>query len=266
MAATMPIGRGTAAARPSPTSSASLKPEDLQSQTSQRTSESPGSATESTALQGLEAKSIVNVQGWLVDAMINDDLRVLLGGDPKTVKSVFEKLMAIGNAHVRDSLEVQRRVHHPAEGQLRDLRFEVQRSRENNARGGALVDELRVEIGRGQTRERNPERANGQWQAELTGSQAKIELLTKGMFWMFVQSIHLKKLGMAQCQTDPTTFYKYKCENLSKNESSSADGTEAEGRKVTGYIFVLAFVDDARCFGTGDLVEECETEVQKHCK
>jgi hypothetical protein len=144
-------------------------------------SESPGSVTENAALQGLEANSIVNVQGWLVDAMINDDLRVLLGGDPKTVKSVFEKLMAIGNAHVRDSLEVQRRMHHPAEGQLRDLRFEVQRLRENNARGGALVDELRTEIDRGQTRERSLERANDQWQAELTSSQAKIELLTKTM-------------------------------------------------------------------------------------
>ena len=49
-------------------------------------------------------------------------------------------------------------------------------------------------------------------------------------------------------------------------DGTSADGTEAEGRKITGYIFVLAFVDDVRCFGTDDLVGEYETEVQKHCK
>jgi hypothetical protein len=85
-------------------------------------------------------------------------------------------------------------------------------------------------------------------------------------FWMFVQSIHLKKLGMTQCQTDPTIFYKHKRENSARNESSSKNVTEAEGRKTSGYIFVLAFVDDARHFGTDDLVEECETEVQKHCK
>jgi hypothetical protein len=65
-------------------------------------------------------------------------------------------------------------------------------------------------------------------------------------FWMIMQSIHLKKLGMAQCQTDPTTFYKCEHENLSKKESSTADGIEAEGRKITGYVFVLTFVDDVR--------------------
>jgi hypothetical protein len=85
-------------------------------------------------------------------------------------------------------------------------------------------------------------------------------------FWTFVHSIHLKKLGMAQCQTDPTIFYKHKCENSSRDESTSAVETEAEGRKITGYIFVLTFVDDVRCFGTDDLVEEYETEVQKHCE
>lgn len=85
-------------------------------------------------------------------------------------------------------------------------------------------------------------------------------------FWMFMQSIHLKKLGMTQCQTDPTIFYKYKYEDSPRNVSSSADGTEAEGRKITGYIFVLTFVDDVRYFGTDDLVKEYETEVQKHCK
>jgi hypothetical protein len=71
---------------------------------------------------------------------------------------------------------------------------------------------------------------------------------------------------MTQCQTDPTIFYKYKYEDSPRNESSSADGTEAEGRKITGYIFVLTFVDDVRYFGTDDLVKEYETEVQKHCK
>ena len=85
-------------------------------------------------------------------------------------------------------------------------------------------------------------------------------------FWMFMQSMHLKKLGMTQCQTDPTIFYKYKYEDSPRNVSSSADGTEAEGRKITGYIFVLTFVDDVRYFGTDDLVKEYETEVQKHCK
>ena len=74
-------------------------------------------------------------------------------------------------------------------------------------------------------------------------------------FWMFMQ-----------CQTDPTIFYKYKYEDSPMNESSSADGTEAEGRKITGYIFVLTFVDDVRYFGTDDLVKQYETEVQKHCK
>ena len=32
-------------------------------------------------------------------------------------------------------------------------------------------------------------------------------------FWMFMQSMHLKKLAMTQCQTDPTIFYKYKYED-----------------------------------------------------
>ena len=85
-------------------------------------------------------------------------------------------------------------------------------------------------------------------------------------FWMFMQSTHLKQLGMTQSQTDPTIFYKCTCKPSTKNGSSCDEEPEAEERKINGHLFVLTFVDDVRYFGTDELVKEHEEEVQKHCK
>jgi hypothetical protein len=75
-------------------------------------------------------------------------------------------------------------------------------------------------------------------------------------FSMFMQGLHIKQCGLIQTEMDPCIFYRIM--------EQSGEGTE--GRKVTGFLIVITWVDDCRYFGTKGLVDEYEQMVTKHCK
>ena len=64
-------------------------------------------------------------------------------------------------------------------------------------------------------------------------------------FSMFMQSLHIKKCGMIQCDVDPCIYYK-----IMESETGN-DGTNGT---VTGFLIVISWVDDCKYFGTIDLV------------
>jgi hypothetical protein len=74
---------------------------------------------------------------------------------------------------------------------------------------------------------------------------------------MFMQSLHIKKCGMIQCDVDPCIYYK-----IMESETGN-DGTNGT---VTGFLIVISWVDDCRYFGTIDLVTGYESAITEHCK
>ncbi len=71
-------------------------------------------------------------------------------------------------------------------------------------------------------------------------------------FSMFIQGLHTKGCGLTQSEMDPCIFYKIV--------------TNAETKKVAGYLIVMTWVDDCRYFGTPDLVKEYERTISENCK
>ena len=98
----------------------------------------------------MAARSFVNVQGWLVDAIIDEELRRMTGDDPRVSRQVFERLMVVGNDHVRKmEMAMHSHVHdvesvmkHQSDGRIRELETNLRMLQEKNERGGNFVDEL----------------------------------------------------------------------------------------------------------------------------
>jgi hypothetical protein len=76
-------------------------------------------------------------------------------------------------------------------------------------------------------------------------------------FSMFMESLHIKRCGMIQCDVDPCIYYKIMESDDSQGSSQSV---------VTSYLVVISWVDDCRYFGTPDLVAMYETTITEHCK
>ena len=76
-------------------------------------------------------------------------------------------------------------------------------------------------------------------------------------FSMFMQSLHIKKCGMVQCDVDPCIYYK-----IMESQASSAN----QRGNVTGFLVVISWVDDCRYFGTADMVKDYETIITENCK
>jgi hypothetical protein len=59
-------------------------------------------------------------------------------------------------------------------------------------------------------------------------------------FSMFMQSLHIKKCGMVQCEADPCIYYKI------MEANGSSENTKGN---VTDFLIVISWVDDFRYFG-----------------
>ena len=70
-------------------------------------------------------------------------------------------------------------------------------------------------------------------------------------FSMFMQSLHIKKAGMTQCEVDPSIYVKVETDS---NE------------KVRGFMVAITWVDDVRYFGTDKMVKDYEMTIQANCK
>jgi len=68
---------------------------------------------------------------------------------------------------------------------------------------------------------------------------------------MLMQSVHIKKCGLRQCECDPSIYVKV---------GVGDDGT------VSDYIICITWTDDVRYFGTDDYVKEYERVVQREIK
>jgi len=70
-------------------------------------------------------------------------------------------------------------------------------------------------------------------------------------FAMLMQSVHIKKCGLTQCEMDPSIYVRI---------------LHGDDDVVTDYIIVITWTDDVRYFGTDLLVEEYESTVKKEIK
>jgi hypothetical protein len=68
---------------------------------------------------------------------------------------------------------------------------------------------------------------------------------------MLMQSVHIKKCGLRQCEVDPSIYVKV---------GVGEDGT------VTDYIICITWTDDVRYFGTDNYVNDYERVVQQEIK
>ena len=73
---------------------------------------------------------------------------------------------------------------------------------------------------------------------------------------MFMQGLHIKKCGLAQCEVDPAIYYKIE-------EQSTGDSKE---KVVKNFLIAITWVDDVRYFGTEQFVKEYEDCVSRNCK
>jgi hypothetical protein len=76
-------------------------------------------------------------------------------------------------------------------------------------------------------------------------------------FSMFMQSLHIKKCGMIQCDVDPCIYYKI-MENTTDDDKNRG--------MVNGFLIVISWVDDCRYFGTQDVVAMYEEIISVNCK
>ena len=70
-------------------------------------------------------------------------------------------------------------------------------------------------------------------------------------FSMFMQSLHIKKAGMTQCQVDPSIYMKVETK---------------EGGGISGYMVAITWVDDVRYFETDEMVQAYEATITANCK
>ena len=70
-------------------------------------------------------------------------------------------------------------------------------------------------------------------------------------FAMLMQSVHIKKCGLTQCEVDPSIYVKVEHD---------------EDERVAEFIVVITWTDDVRYFGTDRLVREYEHTVQREIK
>ena len=70
-------------------------------------------------------------------------------------------------------------------------------------------------------------------------------------FAMLMQSVHIKKCGMTQCEMDPSIYVRIDYD---------------DDDKVRNYIIAITWTDDVRYFGTTKAVDRYESTVQKEIK
>jgi len=70
-------------------------------------------------------------------------------------------------------------------------------------------------------------------------------------FAMLMQSVHIKKCGMKQCEMDPSIYVRIDYD---------------DDDKVRDYIIAITWTDDVRYFGTDNAVKQYESTVQKEIK
>ena len=133
-----------------------MRKEDLRSQSSQNASTPSPQSTGGNASDGLAVNSIINVQGWLIDSIIDEHVLAMAGGDPNRAKQFFERVMAIGNRHVKGALrdmEIANREVWELRKSLKghdetveSLRHDVVQLERTNDQGGKFVDQLQSEM------------------------------------------------------------------------------------------------------------------------